>query len=203
MIEVGITGNIGSGKSSVTSYLQNKGYTVIDADEIVKLIYQNDEFKNEMLITFGEQIKSDYYEVDKELDKRKIFNIVFQDEEKLAQLDKLVGPYFKKILDKELEKHKDEEILFLDIPLLFEKDYQKYMDKIILVYCEDAIRYARASERDNKTIAEIQSVDNAQMPQSEKVLLADYMIDNSHSLAHLYNQIEEILKKIDELKNNE
>ena len=207
MIEIGITGNIGSGKSSVTAYLQNKGYTVIDADEIVKGIYQNDAFKEEMIANFGQQIKSDHYEIDRELDKKKIFNIVFQDEGKLAQLDKLVGPYFKKILDGELEKHKEEVILFLDIPLLFEKKYQRYMDQIILVYCQDEIRYQRASQRDGKTIAQIQSVDQAQMPQEEKKALANYIIDNSHSLDHLYGQIEkilkEILKEIEKEKNNE
>lgn len=201
MIEIGITGNIGSGKSAVSAYLKEKGHTIIDADEIVKLIYKDPGFKSDMLSCFGEGIKAQDYASSQELDKRKIFAIVFGDKSKLAALDKIVGPYFKKILDSELKKHQDKEILFLDIPLLFEKNHQKYMDKIILVYCEDTIRYERASKRDGKTLEQIRSVDQTQMPQKEKIKRADYVIDNSGSYENLHRQIEEILTKIEELKH--
>ena len=197
MLEIGITGNIGSGKSAVTSYLRKKGYVVIDADEIVKLIYMDKDFQAEMIKKFGETIKSG--DEDTQLDKKKIADLVFNNKDKLETLDKTVGPFFKKILDLELERHKNEKILFLDIPLLFEKNYQRFMDKIILVHCEEEIRYERASKRDQKTKEEIKKIDQSQMPHQEKLKLADYIIDNSGDLDNLHKQIEKTLESISAL----
>lgn len=203
MIEIGITGNIGSGKSTVSDYLIKKGYPVVDADKIVKQIYTDPEYIHQMIEIFGDEIAIEQSEPT-ELDKRKIFDIVFHDDRKLAILDKVVGPFFKKILNKEIENLKDEEIVFFDIPLLYEKKYERFMDKVILVYCEDKIRYERASLRDHKTIEQIQTVDFSQMSQEEKKLKADFILDNGQTRDALYDQIEKTLKKIkDFVKNNE
>lgn len=203
MIEIGITGNIGSGKSTVSEYLINKGYSVIDADKIVKKIYNDPEYIEKMIQTFGPQIAVGSGD-SLALDKRKIFDIVFHDSEKLATLDKIVGPFFKKILNKEIEKRQDEDIVFFDIPLLYEKKYERFMDKVIMVYCEDSIRYRRASERDHKTEDQIRSVDRSQLPQDQKKELADHVLDNSMDRASLYAQIEQTLQKIKDLvKQNE
>ncbi len=202
MIEIGITGNIGSGKSAVSSYLLEKGYQVVDADEIVKQIYTDKEYIRQMIDTFGEEITVPE-SPEPELDKRKIFDIVFNDKEKLATLDKLVGPFFKSILNRELKRLEKESIVFFDIPLLYEKNYQRFMDKVILVSCDDNIRYERASKRDNKEIEEIRIVDKSQMPQEEKKKLADFVLDNNSTLEHLYQQIEETLKQIKDLLQNE
>lgn len=202
MIEIGITGNIGSGKSAVSSYLLEKGYQVVDADEIVKQIYTDKEYIRQMIDTFGEEITVPE-SLEPELDKRKIFDIVFNDKEKLATLDKLVGPFFKAILNRELKRLEKESIVFFDIPLLYEKNYQRFMDKVILVSCDDNIRYERASKRDNKEIEEIRIVDKSQMPQEEKKKLADFVLDNNSTLENLYRQIEETLKQIKDLVQNE
>ncbi|MDO5096976.1 MAG: dephospho-CoA kinase [Peptostreptococcaceae bacterium] len=202
MIEIGITGNIGSGKSAVSSYLLEKGYQVVDADEIVKQIYTDKEYIRQMIDTFGEEITVPE-SLEPELDKRKIFDIVFNDKEKLATLDKMVGPFFKAILNRELKRLEKESIVFFDIPLLYEKNYQRFMDKVILVSCDDNIRYERASKRDNKEIEEIRIVDKSQMPQEEKKKLADFVLDNNSTLENLYRQIEETLKQIEDLVQNE
>lgn len=70
------------------------------------------------------------------------------------------------------------------------------MDKVIAVYCEDDTRWSRASKRSNKTVAEIQSVDKMQMTQQEKKSKADYVLDNSTTLEHLHQQIENLLEEI-------
>lgn len=202
MIEIGITGNIGSGKSAVSDYLIERGFPVIDADEIVKRIYLDPDYIKKMIHRFGEGIIQEG-SATLELDKRKIFDIVFNDKKKLAMLDKVVGPFFKKILNQELENHQDEEIVFLDIPLLYEKNYQRFMDKVILVYCQDKVRFQRASIRDNKTIEQIQLVDKSQMSQELKRKKADYVLDNSGSLESLHKQIEDILMEIKNLNEEQ
>lgn len=198
MIEIGITGNIGSGKSAVTAYLLKKGYHVVDADEIVKQIYLDEKYIQTMIRNFGEEIIVPNSQPI-ELDKRRIFDIVFNNKQKLAKLDKLVGPFFKERMNRELEKLKDEKVVFFDIPLLYEKKYQRFMDKIILVYCEDHIRYERASKRDNKDIEQIRRVDQSQMSQDIKKEMADYVLDNGTTLENLYRQIEQTLEKIKDL----
>ncbi len=196
MLEIGITGNIGSGKSAVSDYLIKKGYPVIDADALVKRIYENPSYVCKMIETFGEGIR------DKNdpnaLDKRAIFDIVFGDRANLEKLDKLVGPFFKIEMDREIAKNANEKIVFFDIPLLYEKNYERFMDKVILVYADDAIRFERAAKRDNKTIAQIRSVDSAQLPQDQKRFRADYVLENNTSFENLYAQLEAVLVRIEE-----
>ncbi len=196
MLEIGITGNIGSGKSAVSDYLIKKGYPVIDADALVKRIYENPSYVRKMIETFGEGIR------DKNdpnaLDKRAIFDIVFGDRANLEKLDKLVGPFFKIEMDREIAKNANEKIVFFDIPLLYEKNYERFMDKVILVYADDAIRFERAAKRDNKTIAQIRSVDSAQLPQDQKRFRADYVLENNTSFENLYAQLEAVLVRIEE-----
>ncbi len=196
MLEIGITGNIGSGKSAVSDYLIKKGYPVIDADALVKRIYENPSYVCKMIETFGEGIR------DKNdpnaLDKRAIFDIVFGDRANLEKLDKLVGPFFKIEMDREIAKNANEKIVFFDIPLLYEKNYERFMDKVILVYADDAIRFERAAKRDNKTIAQIRSVDSAQLPQDQKRSRADYVLENNTSFENLYAQLEAVLVRIEE-----
>lgn len=189
--KIGITGNIGSGKSSVSDYLISKGFTVIDADKIVKEIYNNKDFKSKMINEFGSIILDN----DNNLDKRKIFEIVFSDSDKLSILDSIIMPFFEIEFYKSIENF-DGDILFFDIPLMYEKEYDKLMDYVILVYCKDEIRYKRASIRDNKTIDMIKSVDNMQISQTIKREKADFIIDNSGDISKTYVQLEKILDSI-------
>jgi len=195
MKKIGITGNIGSGKSQVTSYLLSRGYKVLDADALVAQIYNNPEFISKMIEVFGESIIS--IDDSQSLDKKIISSIVFNNHEKLKLLNETIGPYIKNKMDEAMEKYqKTEDIVFLDIPLLYEKKMQHDLDAVILVYCEDNERYKRASIRDKKTQEEIKRVDSFQINQSEKLEMADYIADNSTDISDLNNQIEEILNKI-------
>ncbi len=202
MKKIGITGNIGSGKSQVTRYLISRGYKVLDADALVAQIYDDPKFIKEMTETFGPEVTS----VDNStgragLDKKAVAAIVFSDPAKLELLNNTIAPYIRNKMDSELaEYEKTEEILFLDIPLLYEKDMQGGLDAVILVYCDDNTRYERAAQRDSKSEEDIRRIDSFQMKQSEKLTLADYKADNSGSLEELYAQLEEILKNIENSK---
>ena len=193
MKKIGITGNIGGGKSEVTSYLKSKGYKVLDADKIVAEIYFDNNFINEMKTVFKQYDISE----GENLDKKKIGKIVFENQLNLDILNSTIAPYINKKLNDEINYYaQTEKLIFLDIPLLFEKNMQTNLDAVILVYCEDKIRFERASLRDLKKIDEIEKIDSFQMNQTEKRKLADYVVDNSDSKENLYVQIEEVLKKI-------
>ena len=202
MKKIGITGNIGSGKSQATRYLISRGYKVLDADALVAEIYDDPEFIKEMTETFGTEITSvDDSGKAARLDKKAVAGIVFNDPAKLELLNSTIAPYIRKKMDSALaEYEKTEEILFLDIPLLYEKDMQSGLDAVIFVYCDDNIRYKRAAQRDSKSEEDIRRIDSFQMRQSEKLSLADYKADNSGSLDSLYAQLEEILKNIENSK---
>ena len=202
MKKIGITGNIGSGKSQATRYLISRGYKVLDADALVAEIYDDPVFIKEMTETFGTEITSvDDRGKAARLDKKAVAGIVFNDPAKLELLNSTIAPYIRKKMDSALaEYEKTEEILFLDIPLLYEKDMQSGLDAVILVYCDDNIRYERAAQRDSKSEEDIRRIDSFQMRQSEKLSLADYKADNSGSLDSLYAQLEEILKNIENSK---
>ncbi len=193
MKKIGITGSIGSGKSTVSEYLSAKGYAIVDADALVKEIYLEREYVDKMVEVFGDiRLAED----STQLDKKKIFNLVFSDKTQLEKLVQTIHPFIEKKIMQSASEHQHEEMVFFDIPLLFEKGYEKMMDKVIAVYCEDDTRWSRASKRSNKTVAEIQSVDKMQMTQQEKKSKADYVLDNSTTLEHLHQQIENLLEEI-------
>lgn len=197
MQKIGITGNIGGGKSEATNYLKAKGYKVLDADKLVADIYFDSEFINDMKIAF----KSYDILTNAALDKKKIAQIVFNSPQNLEILNLTIAPYIRQTMEAMIKYYSETEaILFLDIPLLFEKNMQQGLDKVIMVYCEDNIRYQRAAIRDNKTIEEIKKIDEFQMNQDEKIKLADYVLDNSNTKEVLYAQLEMILKKINDTK---
>lgn len=197
MQKIGITGNIGGGKSEATNYLKAKGYKVLDADKLVADIYFDSEFINDMKIAF----KSYDILTNSALDKKKIAQIVFNSPQNLEILNLTIAPYIRQTMEAMIKYYSETEaILFLDIPLLFEKNMQQGLDKVIMVYCEDNIRYQRAAMRDNKTVEEIKKIDAFQMNQDEKVKLSDYVLDNSSTREALYTQLEVILKKINDTK---
>ena len=193
MIKIGLTGSIGSGKSTVSSYLIAKGFALVDADALVKEIYLDNAFIQQMRSAFGDVMSEDDPQ---QLDKKRIFDLVFSNKERLERLNQLIHPFIRnKILEKEQEFEK-ERVIFFDIPLLFERGYDKMMDRVVMVYCEDSLRWERASRRSNKTVEAIRSVDKMQMPQDEKKARADDVLDNSSTIESLYQQIEKLLKEL-------
>lgn len=198
MKKIGITGNIGGGKSEVTNYLKSKNYKVLDADKLVAEIYFDKAFITDMKIVFKSY---DILNENEGLDKKKIAAIVFNNPKNLDMLNLTISPYIKQKMASEIASYeKTEEILFLDIPLLFEKNMQEGLDEVILVYCEDDIRFKRASLRDSKTLEEIKKIDAFQMSQEEKRKYSNYILDNSKDREYLYAQIEMTLKKISDTK---
>ena len=191
MLALGLTGNIGCGKSSVSTIFMENNIKVVDADIVARQIFDDKNLLNEVFSTFGESIKNQ----DGSLNRRALGNIVFNDDEKLILLNNLTHPKIKqKILSKVEEyKNQGEKIVVIDAALLIEDDYIPYIQKLILITCRKEIQINRIIARDNCTKEEAISRINSQMSQEEKVKFADYIIDNSNSFEELQKKVLEII----------
>ncbi len=197
---IGLTGGIGSGKSTASAYLAQKGCVIIDADKISrKLTEKGSPYLKILRETFGEA----FFSEDGELDRKKLGNYVFAKPEQKEKLEKIITDAVIKItLDRmeELKKQAFKGIAILDAPLLFECGMQKYTDENWLVTAEPEVVMERVKARDGLNDADIKSRIANQMPLAEKKALADRIIDNSKDLPHLYRQLD---REIDRWKNGE
>jgi len=178
-----LTGGIGTGKSTVASFLKLYGYKIIDADEISKQIFESK--KDKIKEIFGTT------------DRKKLRNIVFQNKEKLKILEDLILPEVKKeVLQKTQELEKDNIPYFVDLPLYFEKQNYPELKKVLVIYTPKELQIKRVIKRDNVTQNEAKSILNNQIDIEEKRKKADFVIDNSKDLKHLQKEIEKLLNMI-------
>ena len=191
MLVLGLTGNIGCGKSSVSTIFMENNIKVVDADIVARQIFDDKNLLNEVFSTFGKSIRNQ----DGSLNRRALGNIVFNDDEKLILLNNLTHPKIKqKILSKVEEyKNQGEKIVVIDAALLIEDDYIPYIQKLILITCRKEIQINRIIARDNCTKEEAISRINSQMSQEEKVKFAYYIIDNSNSFEELQKKVLELI----------
>lgn len=191
MLVLGLTGNIGCGKSSVSTIFMENNIKVVDADIVARQIFDDKNLLNEVFSTFGKSIRNQ----DGSLNRRALGNIVFNDDEKLILLNNLTHPKIKqKILSKVEEyKNQGEKIVVIDAALLIEDDYIPYIQKLILITCRKEIQINRIIARDNCTKEEAISRINSQMSQEEKAKFADYIIDNSNSFEELKKKVLELI----------
>lgn len=183
MLILGLTGNIGCGKSSLSDIFKESDFQIIDADIISRQIFEDRSFLQEVFIHFGEDIRSS----DGNLDRKALGRIVFNDENKLVELNNLTHPKIKsKILHNiEEAKNSNKKIVVIDAALLIEGGYLAIIDKLIVVNCDKDIQIKRIQDRDNCTKEEAISRINSQMSQEEKNKYADYVINNSGTFEEL------------------
>ncbi len=193
---IGLTGNIACGKSSLTNYLETKGYYVIDADTITNELYEHClEFKDGLLNLFGDVVLDE----NNHLDKKKVSKIVFENKKLLQKLNKIAHPIIYQRINQLIEKS-NEKIIFVSAALLFEAEWQNSVDGVILVKCDKNIQIERLISRNKLTYQQAQDRVNLQMSQEEKEKKADYIIENNSSLIHLYEQIDKVINEIEKVK---
>ena len=183
MLVLGLTGNIGCGKSSVSTIFMNHGIDIVDADIVARHIFEDLDLLNKVFSTFGETIKNE----DGSLNRKALGNIVFNDDEKLIQLNKMTHPLIRQRVSDKIDEYKNQnkEMVILDAALLVESDYLNFIDKLLVVICNEDIQIERIKQRDNCSKEEALSRIKSQMSQENKVKYADYVIDNSATLSEL------------------
>lgn len=196
MLILGLTGNIGCGKSSLSKILMQNNIDVIDADIISRNIFEDKELLNLVFENFGENIKN----LDGSLNRKALGNIVFNDDQKLVILNGLTHPKIKeKILNKINEiRNIGKSLVVIDAALLIEGGYLDILDKLIVITCKESIQISRVQLRDNLTKEQAISRMNSQMSQDEKIKYADYIIDNSGDTNNLKHKAEELIRYMKE-----
>lgn len=194
MLVLGLTGNIGCGKSSVSNIFMKKGIDVIDADIVARRIFDDKDLLNLVFENFGKSIRNE----DGSLNRKALGNIVFNDNQKLKTLNSLTHPKIKENILSEVLKYKNKgkDIVVIDAALLIEDNYLPYIDKLILVICKEDIQIERIKNRDNCTKEEAISRINSQISQSEKSKFADYIIDNSNSFEELEQKVLNLIENL-------
>ncbi|AKP48076.1 dephospho-CoA kinase [Bacillus smithii] len=190
---IGLTGGIASGKSTVSSLLKEKGFTVIDADVAARIVVQpGEEAYKKIVETFGKDILLE----NGEINRPKLGDLVFRDEQKRLQLNAIVHPAVRKqmLLEKEQAIRNGKQTIFLDIPLLFESGLTWMVDKTIVVYVDENIQLQRLMKRNglDKEAAEIRI--SAQMSLEEKASKADAVINNNGTITETKKQLEHIIE---------
>lgn len=170
---IGLTGGIGSGKSTVATLLEAFGYPVFYSDLESKKIINDPAVLQELCGIFGEKILRNGV-----LDKLALAAIVFDDESKLQQLNAIMHPKVREAFQL-WRKKQTSNLVFNEAAILFETGANSHFDKVILVVADKDIRLKRVAKRDGATISEIENRMDKQWPDEKKLALADYVVENN------------------------
>ncbi|MED3563104.1 dephospho-CoA kinase [Bacillus xiapuensis] len=189
---IGLTGGIASGKSTVSNMFKEMHITVIDADVEARLAVEKGEPAYLKIVeSFGREILLS----NEEIDRPKLGSIIFHNEEKRQLLNEIVHPEVRKRMRQQMEAavSKKEEIVVLDIPLLFESKLTYMVEKTILVYVDQEVQLQRLMERNHLSKDEALARIQSQMPLAEKVNLADAILNNNGTLLETKHQLINVL----------
>lgn len=192
---IGLTGSIGSGKSTVLKYFGELGASIISTDKIAKELTAKESVAYKKIVaTFGAAILSS----DGAIDRKKLAKIAFGSRAAKEKLEAILHPLIKSETEKRIAafKNKSQSPIVVEVPLLFESGWEGLFDSIIAIKCGERAALARHLAGKHKNVADFQSRAEAQMTEDEKIALADHIIDNSFDLKHLKSQVESLFKKL-------
>lgn len=190
---IGLTGNIGSGKSTVSRRLGELGAVVADTDRIAReVVAPGTAGLDETVKIFGSSVLSPAGE----LDRAKMGSIVFQDPEARARLESIVHPLINREVVKRIEEYKKgpnpAPALVIEVPLLIESGMHRLMDEIWLVTVDPATQLNRVISRDGLTTEQALQRIKSQMPQEQKIKYATKIIDNNGSPGETHAQVDKL-----------
>ncbi len=189
---IGLTGGIATGKSAVADIFRSKGVSVIDADPIAHqaLVASSPVFAS-IVQTFGQDVIA----ANGNIDRLKLGAKIFANSDLRLKLDAIVHPFVRSQVALIKQKLMDEgcALAIYDVPLLFEKNMQKNFDKIIVVTCDPNLQKQRLMKRNSLSEQDALLRIAAQLPMSEKVRQADFVIENNGTLEELAQKVGKVL----------
>ena len=191
MIKIGVTGGIGSGKSVVCDILRLHGIPVFDADKEAKKLNDTSPFIREQITRhFGEALYSN-----NKLNRRMFASIIFHDEEKLAMANAIIHPALANYFEEWSLQRGEQPWVIIDAALLIEAGFHRLVDRVIVVSSRADIRIERVMQRDHATRSEVEARMRNQLPEEEKIKLADVVIYNDNRLS-LIQQVDNFLQTL-------
>ena len=190
-MNIGITGSIACGKSTVSDYLKEKGYTIIDADKLGHVALTSEDVKRRLSETFGANIL-----VNNEISREVLGKLVFGNDNNLKKLNNIIHPKIRELILKLQEEHENEDLVFLDIALLYEANFVDLVEKVAVVYVDEDVQLERLMMRNALSKEEALKRIESQMSPQEKASLGDFVINNSYRKEDTFQQIDEILEKL-------
>ncbi len=196
MLIVGLTGGVGSGKTIVSQTLREEGAYLIDADQIAReLVTPHSPTWNELVQVFGKEILNE----DESIDRKGLAQRVFSNPKERTLLNQVIHPRIKEEIKRRKEEilQKDPEaIIIIDAALLVERGDHREMDKVIVVVAPDDQRIERLKRRDGMSEEEAKKVISSQMPQEEKMRVADFVIRNEGTLEETKQRARELFQEL-------
>lgn len=189
---VGLTGGIASGKSTVSSYLNKQGFTIIDADRVArKVVAPNTPGLRRIRQTFGPKVLN----ADGRLNRQRLGEIIFHSQYQRDQLNQIVQPLIRQQIVGQIHGLQQQGVALavLDAPLLFEEHYETLCNQIMVVTVSEDVQLRRLMKRNALSTSDAQARINSQMPLLNKVQKADVVIDNSCDLSQTYRQVDKWL----------
>lgn len=192
MIKIGLTGGIGTGKSTVSSILKSEKIKIIDADFISKEVLEKNPQILEMVRT---QFGSGFFDWRGEFRRKEFGNHIFRFPKQRIKYESIIMPYIKETIEENIKAYekKGEKIVIIDAPTLIENNMHTDMDIIILVYADNSIQMQRVISRDKLTKGEAVSRINSQMPMEEKKEYANIIVDNNADLIETQKQVYDLI----------
>ncbi|MCC3375854.1 dephospho-CoA kinase [Cohnella sp. REN36] len=189
-MNIGLTGGIATGKSTVARLLVERGAALVDADRIAREIVEPGQAP---LAQIADRFGPEVLQADGTLDRRRLGQIVFADAAKRKELEAITHPAIRALMRERveaLERERPDRLVVADIPLLYESGLASLYDAVLVVYVPRALQRQRLMARDGLTAEEADKRLSAQMDIEEKKRRADYVIDNSSSLDDTAKQVE-------------
>ena len=196
MLIIGLTGGLGTGKSTAASILKKWGAKIIDADKIVhdELSKMDSCIVGAVIHMFGVSILNN-----NQIDRKRLGAIVFKNKRLLKQLENIIHPVVRRRIKEQIQfyqKNNQKGIIVVDVPLLFESGLDKLMHKVIVVKANQKIQIQRACQKLKITMAEAKRRIQNQMPLKDKIRKADFIIDNSGDFLVMRKQLLNVWKDL-------
>lgn len=188
---IGLTGGIASGKSTVSELLSAHGFKIVDADIASRqAVEKGTKGLERVKEAFGEQVIDE----NGEMNRAYVGEVVFNQPEKRLELNEIVHPIVREIMEKEKAQYLSEGYhVIMDIPLLFENNLQDTVDEVWLVYTSESIQIDRLMERNNISMEEAKARVYSQISIDKKRRMADHEIDNRDTKLELKQNLENLL----------
>lgn len=197
---IGLTGGIGTGKSTVSQILKDRGFSVIDLDVISHEVIEFSSVVEKIVQNFGREVLDEDEAGNCTISREKLGKIIFADKEKRLALNSIMHPEILKVMHKKILECKSEKnkIIFVEVQLLFEVQWEKEFDYILLVAAKRDMQVSRVLERDKRSEEEALNIINSQMSLDEKREKSDFVIENDGNMDDLNKKVDKFLKSLEQ-----